>query len=59
MKCNPQSVASFSLSSGLKVVVTNFLQHIINPKNLRILFIFNLIQEESDELELKYENIRV
>lgn len=59
MKCNPQSVASFSLSSGLKVVVTNFLQHIINPKNLRILFVFHLIQEESDELELKYENIRV
>lgn len=59
MKCNTQSVSTFSLSKGLKVVATIFLQHVVNPKDLRSLFTLNLIPDESDELELKYENIRV
>lgn len=59
MKYTPQSSSVFSLSSGCKVHTFNFLHHITIPKNLMNLIAEKLIQDETDELELKYENIRV
>lgn len=61
MPMNRKSIKSLSFTSqkGDTIVTAKFLQHINRPKNLGLFFILITTQEESEELELKYENIRV